>query len=51
MSKKDELKIFTVKNIMLTVGAIVLSIALASLIRKPKEAKPAKLNFPKDWQQ
>jgi hypothetical protein len=52
MSKKDESKNFSGKKILAIGGAIVASIALTALLTKEKkEAKPVKLNFPKDWQQ
>tara|TARA_Y100000034_G_C6848505_1_gene384656 strand:+ start:1030 stop:1254 length:225 start_codon:yes stop_codon:yes gene_type:complete len=50
MPNKDESKIFSVKNILLTVGAIVALKAIEHKT-KPKEAKPVKLNFPKEWNQ
>ena len=51
MSKKDESKNFSGKKILAIGGAIVAGIALTAILKEKKEAKPVKLNFPKDWQQ
>jgi hypothetical protein len=51
MPKKDESKIFSGKKILVIGGAIIAGIALAAILKEKEEAKPVKLNFPKEWQQ
>ena len=51
MAKKEQSKNFSGKKILAIGGAIVAGIALTAILKEKKEAKPVKLNFPKDWQQ
>jgi len=51
MPKKDESKYFSGKKILAIGGAIIAGIILAAILKEKEEAKPVKLNFPKEWQQ
>ena len=50
MPDKSNSKIFSTKNILLTVGAIVALMVAKNITKPPKEPNLVKMKPPKDWE-